>query len=232
MNKIKKIFNRLFKVKKLDCKGMTLIELVICFVVVAVIVISLLNTIMNIKAKEQTEDIRKTVISYKNVITRVIQTDIIKNDLAACTDDTDDTVNEPSSGANSTSNEEWVLNMEFNEPFCSDTSGDVTKKELKIVRGNKENYIVYPDIVKNGDNCSVQPVKYNLESTTDVYDVDVSSSDKTGKTKYSDIRFAYVSVKTYGNIFTLDIPIYHSELGTKYRVKIVAPLNYLKSAKG
>lgn len=227
MNKIKKVFNRLFRFRKLDNKGMTLIELVICFVVVAIIVISLLNTIMNIKAKEQTEDIRKTVISYKNVITKVIQTDIIKNDLKAYTD------KEPTSGANSTSNEEWVLNMEFNEPFCSDASGGVTKKELKIVRGNRENYIVYPDIVQNVDGiCVSQNVKYKLETTTDVYDVDVSSSDKTGKTKYSDIRFAYVSVKTYGNIFTLDIPIYHSELGTKYHVKIVAPLNYLKSAKG
>ena len=58
------------KLGKVNNKGMTIIELILCFAIVSVIVIALLNTVMNYKTKEQLEDTKKTIISYKNVITK------------------------------------------------------------------------------------------------------------------------------------------------------------------
>lgn len=221
MMMIRKYLKKIKKTNNLNNKGMTLIELLICFVIVSVIVVALFNTIMNYKTKEQTEDVKKTVIAYKNVITKIIQTDIIKHDLASY-----ELVEEPTTTSGENAKEEWKIKLTFNETF-EDGS---TEKDLTIVRGNKTNYIKYPDVVKDGSIWHKQEIQYDLESTDVVNDVDVISTDNTNKTKYNDIRFAYVSLKQYGNIFYLDIPIYHSELGTNYHINIVAPLNYLKSA--
>lgn len=218
---IREYLEKIRKKNNLNNKGMTLIELLICFVIVSVIVVALFNTIMNYKTKEQTEDIKKTVITYKNVITKVIQTDIIKHDLASYT-----LLEEPTTSSGENAREEWKIKLTFNEAF-EDAS---TEKTLTIVRGNKVNYIKYPDVVKEGSNWHQQEIQYDLESTDIVNDVDVISNNTTNKIKYNDIRFAYVSLKQYGNIFSLDIPIYHSELGTNYHINITAPLNYLKSA--
>lgn len=207
------------KLGKVNNKGMTIIELILCFAIVSVIVIALLNTVMNYKTKEQLEDTKKTIISYKNVITKVIQSDIIYNDLAGVK------VLESTGKASSDTTETWSVELTFNKPFLDGS----TVKLLQVVRGNTKNYIIYPDIAKNGDTYVSQNVRYNLETSTSVFDVDVNGSGST-KVKYSDIRFAYVSLKATDTMFRLDIPIYHSELGTKYHINIVAPINYLKNA--
>ena len=95
---------------KLNNKGMTLIELLLCFIIVSVIVVSLLDTVMDYKTREQTEDIRKTVISYKNVITKKIQSDIIANDLSSC----EVTKQETNS---SKTKETYEIKLIFNKPF-------------------------------------------------------------------------------------------------------------------
>lgn len=202
----------MIKRKKLNNKGMTLIELLLCFIIVSVIVVSLLDTVMDYKTREQTEDIRKTVISYKNVITKKIQSDIIANDLSSC----EVTKQETNS---SKTKETYEIKLIFNKPFSNGSKAKI----LTIVRGNNENYIMYPDIVNN----NYQDVRYDLETGTDVYDIDVNKTDNS-KTNYSDIRFSYVLIEQKGDIFKLDIPIYHSELGSKYHITLIAPLNYQK----
>ena len=99
------------KLGKVNNKGMTIIELILCFAIVSVIVIALLNTVMNYKTKEQLEDTKKTIISYKNVITKVIQSDIIYNDLAGVK------VLEPTGKASSDTTETWSVELTFNKPF-------------------------------------------------------------------------------------------------------------------
>ena len=140
------------KLGKINNKGMTIIELILCFAIVSVIVIALLNTVMNYKTKEQLEDTKKTIISYKNVITKVIQSDIIYNDLASVK------VLEPTGKASSDTTETWSVELTFNKPFLDGS----TVKLLQVVRGNTKNYIIYPDIAKNGDTYVSQNVRYNL----------------------------------------------------------------------
>lgn len=114
------------KLGKVNNRGMTIIELILCFAIVSVIVIALLNTVMNYKTKEQLEDTKKTIISYKNVITKVIQSDIIYNDLAGVK------VLEPTGKASSDTTETWSVELTFNKPFLDGS----TVKLLQVVRGN------------------------------------------------------------------------------------------------
>ena len=53
------------KLGKINNKGMTIIELILCFAIVSVIVIALLNTVMNYKTKEQLEIQRKLLLAIK-----------------------------------------------------------------------------------------------------------------------------------------------------------------------
>lgn len=64
--------------KKLNNKGLTAIEVLICFSITAVIVISLFKTINNYKTKGAIESDKNLITTYKNTVTKTIQEDIIK----------------------------------------------------------------------------------------------------------------------------------------------------------
>lgn len=63
--------------KKLNNKGMTLIEIIVCFVVVVVIVLAMFKTVNNYKDKQDIESYKSSIMTYKNTITKVIWDDII-----------------------------------------------------------------------------------------------------------------------------------------------------------
>ena len=64
---------------KLNNKGLTAIEILLCFVLVSIIVISMMSVVTNYKDKEEIESTKNNIITYKNTITKVIYDDIIKN---------------------------------------------------------------------------------------------------------------------------------------------------------
>ena len=54
------------KMKKLNNKGMTLIEIIVCFVIVVVIVLSMLKVVNNYKDKQDIESYKSAIFtSYK-----------------------------------------------------------------------------------------------------------------------------------------------------------------------
>ena len=197
--------------KKLNNKGLSIIELLVCFVIVAVISVTLLNTVMEYKSLEQTENIKNNVISYKNVVTRVLQNDISNNKLSYF-----------SISNNLTANDNiWTVDLFFLEPF-GNSSSNIYTKTMEIHVNKTNNYIIYPDVVETNSGVVVQNVKYALEETSKVRDYDGKKDDT-----YSDIRFLPLDNKNLvpnEEVFSLDIPIYHSELGSNYHIKIVAPL--------
>lgn len=65
--------------KRLNNKGMTAIEILLCFTITIVIVISMFKTISNYKDKEDIESYKSTITTYKNTVTKSIQDDIINN---------------------------------------------------------------------------------------------------------------------------------------------------------
>lgn len=61
-------------------KGLTAIELLICFTLVSVIMIAMFQTINNYKSKQDIESFKTQVTTYKTTLTNVIYQDIIDND--------------------------------------------------------------------------------------------------------------------------------------------------------
>ncbi len=65
--------------KKLNNRGLTVVEVIICFSITAVIVVSLFKIIANYNDKQYIESNKNQVITYKNIVTKTIQSDIINN---------------------------------------------------------------------------------------------------------------------------------------------------------
>lgn len=99
---------------KLNNKGITTIEILICFVLLAVISTSLYNTVSIYRNKQILEGEKEKIYTYKNLLTKEIQDDIIKRGLTVATKISD-----------------TKLTMSFsNGP---DTTLEVLKDENKII---------------------------------------------------------------------------------------------------
>ena len=66
---------------KLNKKGLTTIELLISFVLLAIIVASAYGTVESYKNKENIEEYKNKIYTYKNLLTKDIQRDLIKKGL-------------------------------------------------------------------------------------------------------------------------------------------------------
>lgn len=67
--------------KKLNNKGITIIEILLCFVLVVGITSSLFSSLNSYKNKQQLESNRNAIVTYKNLLTKDIQDDLIKKGL-------------------------------------------------------------------------------------------------------------------------------------------------------
>ena len=81
---------------KLNNKGLSVIEVVLTFALVMIIASGILTIIMNYRYKMQIEMVRMELVSYKNTLTKEIQTDILDrgiheiNTSGLCLDETDE----------------------------------------------------------------------------------------------------------------------------------------------
>ena len=64
--------------KKLNNKGITTIEVLICFVLVVIITVSMFATVSSYNNKRNEERNKEEIIVYKETITKEIQDDFIK----------------------------------------------------------------------------------------------------------------------------------------------------------
>ena len=65
----------------LNKKGITSVELLVCFIIISTIVVSMYNLILSYRNREQIEEINNEVISYSNNLQEVIQSDLIQGHL-------------------------------------------------------------------------------------------------------------------------------------------------------
>ena len=65
----------------LNKKGITSVELLVCFIIVSAIIVSMYNLILNYRNREQIEEINNEVISFSNNLQEVIQNDLVMGHL-------------------------------------------------------------------------------------------------------------------------------------------------------
>ncbi len=208
---------------KLDNKGMTIAELLIGFMIASALAVALTNFILNYSNEEIDLEKKNEIVDYKNIITKQIQTDIIKGEIK----------NVVANSYKSGSTTIYRFTLNYNIPLrASNGRGNIYSKQLEIHANSNvksENYIVYDDINNLG---YTQKVKYDLPDT------ECTSSDCTGVkfTRFSSINTnvhdAYNTIDpitntNYGiNYFSLDITISAPEEIGDNHILIVAPLNY------
>ncbi len=193
--------------RKLNNKGMTTTELLITFVIVASVVLSLYVSIANLRSKEIIASYKQSITTYKDLLTREIQTDIITKRL------TNATIENPSQGnvlvLKFSDNIEKKLRIGYADPaniasanVCSNPTGTLNSS---IIYGNEEHPL--PTLGATALNTSLGCVNVN------------SLRIKQEGTPYFKIE---------NNILIINIKLYHPDLGNKYSINIVAPINYDK----
>ena len=118
---------------KLNQKGMTSIELLVCSVIISAIVVSMFDMILNYQNQQQIERIKNEIVSYSNNIQKVIQDDLIKGHLISADNLSADkksvtlTMNDPS-------NYQTSLQIKANEGVISyGRLGDVIDYEIPAI---------------------------------------------------------------------------------------------------
>lgn len=193
--------------RKLNNKGMTTTELLITFVIVASVVLSLYVSIANLRSKEITASYKQSITTYKDLLTREIQTDIITKRL------TNATIENSLQGN--------VLVLKFS---------DNIEKKLRIGYAYPAN-IASANVCSNPTGTLNSSIIYGNEEHPLPTLGATALSTNLGCVNVNSLRIKQEGTpyfKIENNILTINIKLYHPDLGNKYSINIVAPINYNK----
>ena len=68
----------MIRLKRLNNKGLTAVEILVCFVLMVILTVSMYGTVISYKNKQNIESDRDKIVAYKNLLTKEIQDDLIK----------------------------------------------------------------------------------------------------------------------------------------------------------
>ncbi len=199
---------------KLNNKGMTAIEILVCFVLVVVIVISLYTTVSTYKNKQQIEAFKEKILTYKNLLTKEINDDLIKKGLVSVN------VSEFSD-----SSDEYKVEMNLR-------NGE--KKCLKIKSIKAYDYLYDPTDPEVTSKFPVEAdrddeflISYGTCGSETEYPIpDLGSSLNPNGKKIYDLRINNVDISDRNFILNIYVGFYHPDLGTKYSIDIICPINF------
>ena len=206
--------------KKLNNKGMTIIEVLVCFVLVAIITTSMYNSISNFNDRRNLESMKEKIINVKNLFTKQVEDDNIKKGLVYVSEPVALSGGYHMTAAGLASGGSCGNNSKVGSCVPSGSIGkyvdlsfkDDTKKRLIAMRDpNGKNYIIaYGTIYPSGKNDFIYEQLPNVGRTDGVLALqvgDIQMDDGDGRLLSVDIRFD------------------HPQLNQKYGIKIVALAN-------
>ncbi len=208
----------LIKLRKLDNKGMSAVEVVICFTLVSIISISLLNIVMSYKDREDLEGYKQEIISYKNSVTKVIQDDITNYILEEV---------EPMGKEYGSLCKEYDPNDKFySEAVSQNNTLNRISYRLHFALSDEVKTLTIDRL-----NNRITYTEDGKEVTHSLPDFGESSSERVGKYKCSNIkslRISDISLKEEKNFFIIDVNFYHNKvkLENRYGIHIKAPLGF------
>lgn len=204
----------MFKLKKLNNRGMTAVEILVCFVLMSILAVSMYSSIASYKNKQSIESAKEKIFTYKNLLTKEIQDDLIKKGLVSA--EISETINETKGKPESLPSKVFKVDFLFR---------DGSKKQLVINRRLASDYsVVDCASEKVNDAFSIQ---YGEEGNLMTYDLpDVGYGENQCGEKVLDLRINNVDINKDNNILTIYIGFYHPDLGTRYGIDIVCPINY------
>lgn len=212
--------------KKLNNKGMTAVEILVCFVLVVIISVSMYTTVSSYQNKQQIEAFKEKIFTYKNLLTKEINDDLIKDGLV--TAKITNNLVDPDTG-----DADVLVEMNMR-------NGD--KKCLKITSKKAYDYFYDPSetvMTDEGDKLmgEILPVSedkndeflisYGFCGNETEYPIpDLGSSKNPNGKKIYDLRINNVEVLVENSLLSVYAGFYHPDLGTRYGIDIVCPVNF------
>ncbi len=205
--------------RRLNNKGMTVVELLASFIIVALIITSLYATMNNFSDKRVEESAKESIYAYKNVLTKEIYDDIIiKGLINVETSDVTDTVTEAFSKYNLTcSGSKYCVSYSKDECTNNTTNKTCISKDALLTRVRftfKDTTQKYLIVAKGSDG---DIVAYGAMNDLHIYDLP----------KYDDnaLRIGNVESRlTYPN-YNFEMRFEHPLFSQRYGVIIRAIIN-------
>lgn len=199
---------------KLNNKGVTTIEILISFVLLAIIVVSLYGSVESYKNKQNIESEKNQIMTYKNLLTKEIQDDLIMKGLI------DVTVKHQPFVAVPITPETYTVDFSFR---------DGTKSQLIVKRILANDYgVVGSGSCTSGKNDYFS-ISYGPEGDLTEYELpDLGSGENNEGCKVLDLRMSDININTDNDILTIDIRFYHPDFSTKYGIDIACPINFFR----
>ena len=212
--------------KKLNNKGLTAIEVLVCFTIVSIIVISMLNVVNNYKDKQTTESYKTSITTYKNTLTKIINKDIINNKGVISASSTqvngDTTINIDE--VNKNNYFVYTLNLKYRTGKTATIEVHNESKCLKYKRDGNGKKVVEAnnlDCTENGaSDIDYDNSKYYVKF------IDSNSNEE----KFSLPKIYYLQFNDPDadlkdtNFIEIHIGLWHPDLGTKYdALNIITP---------
>lgn len=193
-------------IRKLNNKGLTVVEILVCFSIVVVIVMSMFKVVNNQKAKQEIESTKNSMLTYKNEVTKTIEEDIIDGSgVKSCT------INEDTSGNSNTYTLDYTLMDDSQRKLiitqysdCDENSDDTKDIESEddsgVIDCHKKNHIKFYKDDKIEDKFEIP----------DIYT----------------LRFNDVQITNKNSCLKIYVGFRHNDLGNKYSaLDIVIPIN-------
>ncbi len=217
------------RLKKLNNRGVSTVEVLVSFILLVIVVVSMYDTVTTYKNKQSIEGFNEQITTYKNLLTKDIQDDLIKKGLV----DARVEVSNDNNGNNDSYNGGetiYKVTMSFRDGSSSLLVVDRKRAfecEEKTTSGPcseqyDDNFMIKYGPLKNcnGSSCNEEDVmEYPLPNLG--YGEDISTGSKI-----YDLRINNVNISTKNNILKIYIDFYHPDLGTRYAMNIVCPINY------
>ena len=200
---------------KLNNRGITTIELILCFVLVFIMAFSMYGTVSSYNDKRIIEKDKNEILSYKYLLTKTIQDDFVNNELSHVSIENNF---EPSG------KKTYILH-------CTLKNG--TKKELKV-----EQTLGYSTYNPTGlkDQSDSFMISYGTEGDLIEYPLPnlgssiVKADPANGISEHTvqELSIQNVRIEVLEHqVLSIQIVFYHPSFGNEYGISIMAPVNYV-----
>lgn len=228
-------------------KGFTTVEVLVCFVVVSIVMMSLFSTISSFNEKKIQESYRSRIYEFKNTITNMIQEDLIKRGLSYAR--VEESVTTPGDDVGKTyrvwmtfkdgTSKKLVVHQRFSKTAYR-IQGTNQDDDFYIEYGAEDDMIRYelPDL---GETKGYYDEANLVYVPADENNICYKDRNKTQTTtclisKTLQINNIAISITNEADpdveshVLNIYIGFYHPNLGTKYAINIVCPIDYQSSS--
>ena len=230
---------------KLNNKGFTIVEILITFILVSIVSISLFTTISSFNERRIIESERAKVYEFKNSIVNRVQSDFIEKGLAFASISRTGGSN-TSTGVTTSikcllkDGSERILNI--HQRYTKSNlriDGNLNYSDDFYIEYGPPDELIREEIPNLGENVGYYDVLHRTFETD--YTAKTCRDDKTGKAgpciaKDFQINsvLAYITdendIYSSSHVLNIYIGFYGYDLGNKYSIIIVAPIDYQKSS--